>query len=107
MFENAGGKIRKIAIVNFWIVVVVSVILAFVLGFEEEYQEYHIYYYGYGGYTTTEFYAEYFFGFLIGVPLVMYIETLFLVAFGNLVENTQIIKEKTIALQNHSSEDNT
>ena len=104
MFENAGQKIKKIAIITFWITVVASVILAFALGWEKEY---HSYYYYSGGYYTTEFNAEYFFGFLIGVPLVMYIETLFLVAFGNLVENTQTIKEKMTAPQDHSSEDNT
>ena len=104
MFENAGQKIKKIAIITFWIAVVASVILAFALGWEKEY---HSYYFSSGGYYTTEFNAEYFFGFLIGVPLVMYIETLFLVAFGNLVENTQTIKEKMTAPQDHSSEDNT
>lgn len=84
MFENAGAKIKKIAIVFFWIAVVASVILAFVFGWSEYYSFYE---------WHKEFEPALFFPILIGGPLCSYISTLFLVAFGDLVENTQRIKE--------------
>lgn len=93
MFENSGEKIVKVAKVLFWITVIASVILAFVLGWSEEY---HSYSYSYGGYYRNEFHPVYFFSLLIGYPLVSYISTLFIIAFGELVQNSQKIKE-TIA----------
>lgn len=90
MFENCGEKIKKISIVLFWITLVASIILAFVLGWDEVYHSYH---YSYGGYTEKVFRPLYFFTFFIGVPVSSYISTLFLVAFGDLVENSDYIKE--------------
>ena len=86
MFENAGAKIKKIAIVLFWIAVVASVIFAFVFGWSEYYSHYDYKWH-------KEFEPALFFPILIGGPLCSYISTLFLVAFGDLVENTQRIKE--------------
>ena len=86
MFENSGEKIKKIAIVLFWITVVASVILAFVFGWSEKYS-----YISYKTYLTFE--PFYFFAFLIGGPLCSYISTLLLVAFSDLVQNSQRIKE--------------
>ena len=88
MFENSGEKIKKIAIVLFWITVVASVILAFVFGWSEEY----CYYYRR---DVSSFEPFYFFAFLIGGPLCSYISTLLLVAFSDLVQNSQRIKEVT------------
>jgi len=82
MFENPGGKIKAASILMFWLVAITSVILAFVLGIEKS---------GYGYYARTEFNAAIFFGFLIGGPLVAYISTLFLVGFGELVENSELV----------------
>ena len=93
MFENSGEKIVKVAKVLFWITVIASVILAFVLGWSKEYHSYH---YSSGGYYSNEFHPVYFFSLLIGYPLVSYISTLFIIAFGELVQNSQKIKE-TIA----------
>lgn len=85
MFENVGDKIKKVAIISFWIVTITSFILAFVFGIEE-------YYTGWGG-CDYEFRAGYFFGFLLGVPLVEYISTLFLIGFGDLIEtNREMLK---------------
>lgn len=90
MFENSGEKIKIIAIVLFWITVVASVILAFVFGWSEEYSYY------YGRYERdVSFEPFYFFAFLIGGPLCSYISTLLLVAFSDLVQNSQRIKEVT------------
>ena len=76
MFDNPGKKIMQISKIVFWIVTIVSVILAFVLGFEK-------YYY------RTEFYAGIFFSLFFGVPIMAYVSTLFLVGFGELVENSK------------------
>ena len=76
MFDNPGKKIMQISKIVFWIVTIVSVILAFVLGFEK---------YSY----STEFYAEIFFSLFFGVPIMAYVSTLFLVGFGELVENSK------------------
>lgn len=76
MFDNPGKKIMQISKIVFWIVTIVSVILAFVLGFEK-------YYY------STEFYAGIFFSLFFGVPIMAYVSTLFLVGFGELVENSK------------------
>ena len=79
MFENPGVKIKAVSQIMFWLVTITSVILAFVLGIEKS---------GYGYYERTEFNAAIFFSFFIGGPLVAYISTLFLVGFGELVENS-------------------
>lgn len=97
MFENSGEKIKKISIVVFWITTIVSVVLAFVLGWE---RNYHSYYSFSGGYYTNDFRPLYFFAFLIGVPLTSYISTLFLVAFGDLVRNSQRINEVAEKMEN-------
>jgi len=76
MFDNPGKKIMQISKIVFWIVTIVSVILAFVLGFEKHYY-------------STEFYAGIFFSLFFGVPIMAYVSTLFLVGFGELVENSK------------------
>jgi hypothetical protein len=67
MFDYPGEKIKTIAVILFWINVIISIFLALKAIFEAEFL--------------------YFFVFLIGDPLASYISTLFLVAFGELVEN--------------------
>lgn len=84
MFTNSGSKIRTVAIVFFWVTVVVSAILAFSLGWTRVYSRYGDY---------TEFNSAIFFGFLIGVPALSYISTLFLVAFGDLVDDMHNAKK--------------
>jgi len=76
MFDNPGKKIMQISKIVFWIVSLVSVILAFVLGFERDYY-------------TTEFHAGIFFSLFFGGPIMNYVLTLFLVGFGELVENSK------------------
>lgn len=82
MFENSADKIKIVSVVLFWITVVVSVILAFVLGWDREY-------------IDADFRPQYFFTFLIGVPVASYVLTLFLDAFADLVQNSERIKEAT------------
>lgn len=100
MFENSGEKIKKISVIVFWITVIVSVILAFVLGWQEEYQSFS---YFSGGHTEKVFKPLYFFTFLIGVPVASYVSTLFLVAFGELVQNTQRINEAAEEIKNNNA----
>ena len=75
MFNAPGAKIKKIAVVLFWIVVCSSVITSFIVGFDR--YSYH-----------TSFNAGLFFLFFLGIPLFQYVSTLFVVAFGELVENS-------------------
>jgi len=88
IFENPGKKIKTISIIVFCLVTVLCVILAFVLG-----MKYYPYYYGKNNHI--EFNAPLFFGLLIGAPLTLYISTLFLVGFGDLVENSAKEKNET------------
>lgn len=90
MFENSGKKIKGISVAVFWITVISSIILAFVFGWQEEY---HPSSYYSGGRTVTVFEPLYFFTFGVGVPVASYVSTLFLVAFGELVQNAQRIRE--------------
>lgn len=86
MFDNPGTKIKNVSIFLFWIASIACVILAFVLGFE---RLYHSYSFISGGYYKTHFNAGIFFGFILGGPLILYVSTLFLVGFGELVENSK------------------
>ncbi|MBR4780936.1 MAG: hypothetical protein IK014_06220 [Lachnospiraceae bacterium] len=78
MFDYPGEKIKTVSKVMFWLETITCVVLAFVLGIKE------------GRYGDTDFNAAIFFSFLIGGPLVAYISTLFLVGFGELVENSSV-----------------
>ncbi len=80
MFDKPGKKIKELSVIFFWIGTVISVILAFVFGIEKSYGYY------YNEYTT--FHAGIFFTLFIGIPFVLYISTLFLVGFGELVESS-------------------
>lgn len=91
MFKNPGEKIKIVAKVIFWITVIAAVIAAFVLGFDTYYS-----YYGSG----FDFEPLYFFGLLIGYPMLAYIVTLFFVAFGDLVQNSQSIKDSAKKIEN-------
>lgn len=90
MFENSGKKIKGISVAVFWVTVISSIILAFVFGWQEEY---HSSSYYSSGRTVTVFEPLYFFTFGVGVPVASYVSTLFLVAFGELVQNAQRIRE--------------
>ena len=96
MFKNPGGKIKKIAIVLFSLSVIASVILAFVFGWTKSYYD--------GPHFRVSFNAVSFFAFLIGGPLVSYVSTLLTIAFGDLVENSQRIKDMVEEHQENKSE---
>jgi len=66
--------------VSFVLMVIASVILAFVFGFEHSY------------YLDRDFfYAELFFPILLGGPLAAYLINLFVYGFGELIENSERI----------------
>lgn len=87
MFKDSSEKIRIVPVILFWLTVITSVILAFVFGWDK-----------------GDFMPAYFFPFFIGVPVSSYLITLFLVAFGDLMENTQRIKEACKAIEKEVKE---
>jgi len=76
MFDYPGSKIKVLSIILFFLVVIVSVVLACVLGFE-------------GGDFES---PALFFGFLIGGSLGAYISSLILCGFGELIEELTSIR---------------
>ena len=80
MFDNPGKKIKNVAMFTFVFGSIVSVTEAFILGIDH--------YSGPYGQSYTDFNAGIFFALFIGGPLVLYLMTLSLVAFGELVENS-------------------
>jgi uncharacterized membrane protein YhiD involved in acid resistance len=68
MFTNPGKKIKTVSIIAFWISILVYVVLAFTVGVDA----------GAGVFILM----------LIACPICAYLSTLFLVAFGELVENS-------------------
>ena len=78
MFENPGTKIKKISIVLFWLSIIVIAILGFFGMVSMN-----------NGYDMLRA-----LGLLIFGPIICYISTLYIVAFGELVENTAAIKEQ-------------
>ena len=71
MFKNPGEKIKAIAVVVFWITVIVDVLIALVIGI--------------AGQLLVCL------GLIIVVPLFEYINTLFFIAFGELVQNSSCL----------------
>ena len=68
MFTNPGKKIKTVSIIAFWISILVYIVLAFTVGVDA----------GAGVFILL----------LIACPICAYLSTLFLVAFGELVENS-------------------
>lgn len=79
LFDDVGKKIKKMAIIVFWVEVVSCVILAFCLGWERNY------------WGKTEFRAGIFFALLIGGPLASYCSALILYGFGKLVDQISVL----------------
>ena len=90
MFEEPGEKLKKLAVILFWGIMIVSVILAFTLGIEGVHYTSSV-----SGlvYTTTVFHDVLFFSLLLGGPLGAYILGLVLSGFGELVENSEKVAE--------------
>lgn len=89
MFNNIGNKIKIIAKVNFWLMVLVSVICACYFGISESY-----YFYS----RHTELTAVFWIFIIIG-PIVAYLSTVLVYGFGELIVQTSETKEyvKTIS----------
>lgn len=81
MFDRPGEKIQNIAVVLFYCLLIVSVVLAFVFGLEDSW-------------GRTIFHAGVFFGILIGGAAYAYLMSLSLCAFGRLVDNTEVIRSE-------------
>lgn len=90
MFEDPGEKLKKLAVVLFWGITIVCVILAFTLGIERVHHTSSV-----SGlvYTTSIFHDVLFFSLLLGGPLGAYILGLILTGFGELVENSEKVSE--------------
>ena len=74
MFTNPGEKIKKVSIVAFWLSVLAYIVLAFTIGADA----------GVGTFILL----------LIVCPICAYLSTLFLVAFGELVVNSNKIESE-------------
>lgn len=94
MFEEPGEKLKKLAVILFWGISIVSVILAFTLGIERVHYTSSV-----SGlvYTTTVFHDVLFFSLLLGGPLGAYIVGLLLTGFGELVDNSEKVAEELAA----------
>lgn len=83
MFEDAGGKLKKVADCLLWLGIIASVILAFVFGITKD------------RYGDNEYHWNIILGVLIGGSLGTYIECLLLAAFGDLVESAEAVYKMT------------
>ena len=81
IFENPGRKLKIFAKILYFALVIASIISAFKFGFFK----YPIWV----GETKTKFLPAVFFGLLILGPIVSYFLCLFIVVFGELVENSR------------------
>ena len=86
MFSNAGAKLKVIAIIFFVLVVIASVVLAFVFGWSKE--ETHDRYKG--TQTKTVFHPLPFFLLLLGGPLFAYFSSLLIYGFGCIVDHYDV-----------------
>lgn len=82
MFKNSGGKVKGVTIIWFILQLVLTVALAIVFGFDRFDGE-------------SDFLPLQFFGIIIGGILYSYLSTIFLYAFGQLVESTESIEYLT------------
>ena len=82
MFNHPGQKLRQMSICVFWIVTITSI-------------GYGLYYI-YDNFDKLNRYRVLLqiFVCIIAIPLAQYINTLFLVGFGDLVENSEAVKRK-------------
>lgn len=87
LFEGAGNRIKTLAKVLFILGIIASIILAIVFGWDR--------YLAYGKYKHADFVAWKFFLFLIGGPIITYINTLLLYGYGELIEETSRTRSKT------------
>ena len=88
VLNNCGSKIKVLAHIQFWLETVTCVVLAFVLGEVK------------GSFSNDSFQPVYFFSLLLGGPLISYVSSVFLHAFGELVENPKIIAENSQSSKN-------
>ena len=82
MFKNPGSKIQFLATIYFWFITIISIISAFVLGIED-----------------NELNKLVFWSILLIPPTTTYISCLFLVAFGELVEDVKVIKKNSSVIK--------
>ena len=102
MFKNPGSSIRSIAITFFWIASAIILVISFIMSFfawPELYENFI------GDIDNIEIFIKIFS--FIAAPIIpifgLYIFTLFLVGFGELVQNSTDIKEKLESRNNHDN----
>lgn len=97
LFDNAGKKIKILAIVLFGLTAISCIVLAFVFGWSNARGVASVVdsVYGGGKSTITEFHAEIFFPLLIGGPLLAWISSLFIYGFGEIIEKLSILASNT------------
>lgn len=94
VFSNIGGKIKVIAKVNLIVGIIGVIICAFEFGMIEVPE-----FYGYYSYTTKTELTFLFWVFLLVGPIVIYIESMILYGFGELIESTSISREALTNMQ--------
>jgi len=99
-FSNPGGAIKTFAKIIFAVMVITAIIVAFVIGFETN-RVYDYYTDSYVG--ELEFYFVPFILTLLGGNFAAFIGTVFIYAFGELVENSTKIYKKLDALEKKNS----
>ena len=92
LFEDSGKVIKKLAIICFFVGVVGSIILAIVYGKAPT---------GYYNEMSFNFFA--FLGFLVGGLLVNFVSSIFLYAFGDLVDNVKTMARNNSPVRNDSA----
>jgi len=95
MFEESGKFIKKLAVFCFFVGIAASLILAIVFGKTPQ-----------GRYDEMSFNFFAFLGILIGSLLVNLVSSIFLYAFGDLVDNVKSIANNRSANQDDSDEGN-
>ena len=102
MFDNIGGKLKKLAVILFVIGVIASLVCAIVYGRTVKVYSYH---------TETTFNFWLFLLILVGGCIASYVEVMALYAFGQLVENsdtrTQLALDAAKERENEKWESNT
>lgn len=85
LFDNPGKKIQNYSKILFVIISLCSILYG-LSNFRQTETSYS--YYGYSSYTSTTYNWIIFFIFVIVIPVSTYISSLFMCAFGELVENS-------------------
>ncbi|MBR5010806.1 MAG: hypothetical protein IKY06_09200 [Clostridia bacterium] len=93
MFQNSGNKIKTLALILFVICLIATLILAITASIIRDY---------YGNADGFRFWQ--FLGILVGGSITSFISSLFLYAFGDLVEDVSILRSYVLSIKNKLSQ---